>query len=61
MPVPLLTLNNGLQLPAIGFGVFQTPPDETIAAAIDAAAPTIMAGNLAKAGFSALIVAPPCS
>ena len=30
--VPLLTLNNGVTLPAIGFGVFQTPPDETRAA-----------------------------
>ena len=30
--VPFLTLNNGLQIPALGFGVFQTPPDETIAA-----------------------------
>jgi 2,5-diketo-D-gluconate reductase A len=29
---PLLTLNNGVQIPALGFGVFQTPPDETIAA-----------------------------
>jgi diketogulonate reductase-like aldo/keto reductase len=24
-----LTLNNGIEIPAIGFGVFQTPPDET--------------------------------
>jgi diketogulonate reductase-like aldo/keto reductase len=24
-----LTLNNGVELPALGFGVFQTPPDET--------------------------------
>jgi diketogulonate reductase-like aldo/keto reductase len=24
-----LKLNNGVQMPAIGFGVFQTPPDET--------------------------------
>jgi diketogulonate reductase-like aldo/keto reductase len=30
--VPLLTLNNGVELPALGFGVFQTPPDETIVA-----------------------------
>src|SRR3954471_459178 len=30
--VPSLTLNNGVTLPAVGFGVFQTPPDETIAA-----------------------------
>jgi 2,5-diketo-D-gluconate reductase A len=26
------TLNNGVDIPAVGFGVFQTPPDETIAA-----------------------------
>jgi diketogulonate reductase-like aldo/keto reductase len=26
---PVLTLNNGVTLPAIGLGVFQTPPDET--------------------------------
>jgi diketogulonate reductase-like aldo/keto reductase len=26
---PNLELNNGVQMPAIGFGVFQTPPDET--------------------------------
>jgi diketogulonate reductase-like aldo/keto reductase len=30
--VPGITLNNGVELPAIGFGVFQTPPDETRAA-----------------------------
>ena len=29
---PLLTLNNGVEMPAIGLGVFQTPPDETTAA-----------------------------
>ncbi|MFG3552253.1 aldo/keto reductase [Streptomyces sp. NPDC047725] len=27
-----LTLNNGVQLPALGLGVFQTPPEETVAA-----------------------------
>ncbi|BDV32259.1 aldo/keto reductase [Microbacterium terricola] len=32
MTVPVLTLNNGVELPAIGLGVFQTPPDETTAA-----------------------------
>jgi 2,5-diketo-D-gluconate reductase A len=26
------TLNNGVEIPAVGFGVFQTPPDETVAA-----------------------------
>jgi diketogulonate reductase-like aldo/keto reductase len=30
--VPLLKLNNGVEMPALGFGVFQTPPDETRAA-----------------------------
>ena len=27
--VPLLILNNGIEMPALGLGVFQTPPDET--------------------------------
>jgi 2,5-diketo-D-gluconate reductase A len=26
------TLNNGVEIPAVGFGVFQTPPDETVVA-----------------------------
>jgi diketogulonate reductase-like aldo/keto reductase len=33
-----ITLNNGVELPAMGLGVFQTPPDETrtaVAAALD--------------------------
>ena len=30
--VPTLTLNNGVEMPALGFGVFQTPPEETTAA-----------------------------
>jgi diketogulonate reductase-like aldo/keto reductase len=33
------TLNNGVEIPAVGFGVFQTPPDETraaVRAALDA-------------------------
>jgi len=34
--VPNLTLNNGVELPAIGLGVFQTPPAETIAAVQEA-------------------------
>ncbi|GAA5051557.1 diketogulonate reductase-like aldo/keto reductase [Thermocatellispora tengchongensis] len=29
---PLLTLNNGVTLPALGFGVFQSAPEETTAA-----------------------------
>jgi 2,5-diketo-D-gluconate reductase A len=27
-----LTLNNGIEMPALGFGVFQTPPAESVAA-----------------------------
>lgn len=27
-----LTLNNGVEIPALGFGVFQTPPAETVEA-----------------------------
>ena len=27
--IPVLKLNNGVELPALGLGVFQTPPDET--------------------------------
>jgi len=37
--VPFLTLNNGVEIPALGLGVFQTPPDETrdaVRAALDA-------------------------
>jgi diketogulonate reductase-like aldo/keto reductase len=30
--IPTLTLNNGVELPALGFGVFQTPPEATIGA-----------------------------
>jgi len=32
MSIPTFTLNNGVEIPVLGFGVFQTPPDETIAA-----------------------------
>ncbi|WP_037160411.1 aldo/keto reductase [Rhodococcoides fascians] len=32
MSIPNLTFNNGVEIPAIGYGVFQTPPDETTAA-----------------------------
>jgi diketogulonate reductase-like aldo/keto reductase len=37
--VPSVTLSNGVELPAVGLGVFQTPPDETrdaVRAALDA-------------------------
>ena len=29
---PALTLNNDVEMPALGFGVFQSPPEETVAA-----------------------------
>ncbi|MBA4025813.1 MAG: oxidoreductase [Gordonia sp.] len=32
MSIPNLTLNNGVEIPSLGFGVFQTPPAETEAA-----------------------------
>jgi 2,5-diketo-D-gluconate reductase A len=32
MSIPTFTLNNGVEIPVLGFGVFQTPPAETIAA-----------------------------
>ena len=34
--VPRLTLNNGVELPALGYGVFQTPPEQTVAAVQEA-------------------------
>src|SRR3954452_20409411 len=39
MTVPALKLNNGVEMPALGLGVFQTPPAETrdaVRAALDA-------------------------
>ncbi len=40
MPIPpLLRLNNGVELPALGFGVFQTPPEQT-RSAVEAALST---------------------
>jgi len=32
MTTSTITLNNGVEIPAIGLGVFQTPPEETVAA-----------------------------
>jgi diketogulonate reductase-like aldo/keto reductase len=32
MRAPVLTFNNGVEMPAIGLGVFQTPPEQTVAA-----------------------------
>ncbi|WP_300682245.1 aldo/keto reductase [Nocardioides sp.] len=36
--IPTLTLNNGVTMPALGFGVFQSPPEETTAAVAEALA-----------------------
>jgi 2,5-diketo-D-gluconate reductase A len=36
MTVPTFTLNNGVEMPALGYGVFQTPPDETATAVSEA-------------------------
>ncbi len=34
--IPTLALRNGVEMPVLGFGVFQIPPDETERAATDA-------------------------
>ena len=31
-PVPTIRLNNGVQIPQLGYGVFQIPPDQTVEA-----------------------------
>jgi diketogulonate reductase-like aldo/keto reductase len=31
-----ITLNNGVEIPALGYGVFQTPPEETVASVAEA-------------------------
>ncbi|MGV9711805.1 aldo/keto reductase [Gordonia sp. NPDC003424] len=36
MSVPAITLNNGVEIPQLGFGVFQIPPAETEAATLTA-------------------------
>lgn len=36
MTTSTITLNNGVEIPAIGLGVFQTPPPETVAAVVSA-------------------------
>jgi diketogulonate reductase-like aldo/keto reductase len=36
--VPTVTLNNGVEMPVLGFGVFQIPPDQTEQAVTDALA-----------------------
>jgi 2,5-diketo-D-gluconate reductase A len=36
--IPLVTLNNGVQMPILGFGVYQIPPEQTEQAVTDALA-----------------------
>jgi 2,5-diketo-D-gluconate reductase A len=36
MSAPTFTLNNGVSMPSLGFGVFQTPPDATATAVTEA-------------------------
>ncbi len=36
VPIPNVTLNNGVEMPALGFGVFQIPPEDTERAVSDA-------------------------
>jgi diketogulonate reductase-like aldo/keto reductase len=36
MSIPTFTLNNGVPMPALGFGVFQTAPEETTTAVCEA-------------------------
>jgi diketogulonate reductase-like aldo/keto reductase len=31
-----ITLSNGVEMPALGLGVFQTPPEETVSAVAEA-------------------------
>jgi 2,5-diketo-D-gluconate reductase A len=38
MMMPTLTLNNGVEIPALGLGVFQSGPEETVAAVTTAPA-----------------------
>lgn len=36
MTVPVITLNNGVEIPQLGFGVYQIPPRDTVAATLAA-------------------------
>ncbi|NKE10772.1 MULTISPECIES: aldo/keto reductase [Kocuria] len=36
MSIPNMTLNNGVEIPELGFGVFQSAPEETVQAVTDA-------------------------
>ena len=36
MTVPTISLNNGVQIPQLGFGVFQIKPEDTVEAVTEA-------------------------
>lgn len=38
-----VTLNNGVKMPKLGYGVYQTPPEETEACVSEASAPATAA------------------
>jgi 2,5-diketo-D-gluconate reductase A len=44
MSIPTLTLNNGVEIPQVGFGVFQVPDDET----------TVAVGQALAAGYRSI-------
>jgi diketogulonate reductase-like aldo/keto reductase len=50
MSVPTFTLNNGVTIPVLGYGVFQTPPDETVTA-VETALRKRIAENFDVFGF----------
>ena len=53
---PLISLNNGVQMPALGLGVFQSPPDQTAAAVETAIAHGYRLIDTAAAYFNELQV-----
>jgi diketogulonate reductase-like aldo/keto reductase len=51
---PLLTLNNGVQMPALGLGVFQNPPEQTAGAVESAIAQSYRLIDTAASYFNLL-------
>jgi len=55
-PLPFITLNNGVELPVLGLGVFQSPPAETVTAVESALAAGYRLIDTAAAYFNELEV-----